>query len=89
MGEYIVVDEMMIPYVGRYCRFAVYMKSKPIKRGMKVWALADSSSRYVYNLEVYVGKDDNEASGYGVVMRMLKGLEGLNHTVVTDNYFTG
>lgn len=39
------VDEIMIPYKGRYCNIRQYMKSKPVKFGIKVWALASSQSR--------------------------------------------
>lgn len=40
------VDEIMIPYKGRYCSIRQYMKAKPVKFGVKVWALASSQSRY-------------------------------------------
>lgn len=31
------------------------MKKKPIKWGIKIWALANSTFCYIYNLEVYEG----------------------------------
>lgn len=40
------VDEIMVPYKGRYCGIRQYMKSKPVKFGIKLWALASSESRY-------------------------------------------
>lgn len=42
------VDEIMVPYKGRYCNIRQYMKSKPVKFGVKVWALANSESRYAF-----------------------------------------
>ena len=33
-----------------------YMKSKPAKYGIKVWAAADVKTSYLYNLQVYTGK---------------------------------
>ena len=42
----LTVDEIMIPYKGRFCNICQYMKSKPVKFGVKVWALANSESRY-------------------------------------------
>lgn len=42
----LTVDEIMIPYKGRFCNIRQYMKSKPVKFGVKVWALANSESRY-------------------------------------------
>lgn len=40
------VDEIMVPYKGRYCGIRQYMKSKPVRFGIKLWALASSQSRY-------------------------------------------
>jgi hypothetical protein len=48
--EIVTVDEIMVPYKGRYCNIRQYMKGKPVKFGIKVWALASSKSRYVSNL---------------------------------------
>jgi len=42
----LTVDEIMIAYKGRFCNIRQYMKSKPVKFGVKVWALANSQSRY-------------------------------------------
>jgi hypothetical protein len=39
------VDEIMVAYKGRYCAIRQYMKSKPVRFGIKLWALASSSSR--------------------------------------------
>lgn len=44
----LTVDEIMIPYKGRFCNIRQYMKSKPVKFGVKVWALANSESRYEF-----------------------------------------
>jgi hypothetical protein len=43
----LTVDEIMVPYKGRYCGIRQYMKSKPCRFGIKIWALASSSSRLV------------------------------------------
>lgn len=91
-GEYICVAEMIVPYSGRYCKIKQYMKAKPTL-WIKVWALCCSVSKYVYNLEVYLGKEDERAermvgTGYGVVMRLVVGLDYLWHTVVCDNLFS-
>ena len=34
-----------------------YMPKKPVKRGFKVWMLADAHAGYVSGFEVYTGKD--------------------------------
>ena len=96
-SPYLCVDESMVPYNGRYCSFKQYLPLKPITHGIKVWCLCCSVSKYVLNLEVYVGAA-NEAiaglpqhacgAGAGVVTRLTNGWEGQWYTVVMDNYFT-
>jgi hypothetical protein len=86
------VDEMMLPYKGRYCNIRLYMKGKPVKYGLKVWALASSQSRYVSNAIVYLGAGDahteNELLGTDAVLVAVRGLEGWGHVIITDNFFT-
>jgi len=41
----LTVDEIMIPYKGRFCNIRQYMKLKPVKFGVKVWALANFESK--------------------------------------------
>lgn len=100
LGKFLTVDEMMIRYKGSYCPARQYMPKKPQKWGIKVWCLADSSSKYVYNFEIYCGANHygveeiphvvrREANvAHNVVMRLLNGQEGKGHVVVTDNYFS-
>ena len=52
----ISVDEAMIKFQGRSC-LKQYMPKKPIKRGIKVWVLADRG--YFSRLEVYTGRKGN------------------------------
>ena len=53
LGKFITIDEMMIRYKGLYCPIRQYMPKKPEKWGVKLWVLADSVSKYVYDFEVY------------------------------------
>jgi hypothetical protein len=39
---------------------------KPIKRGFKIWALADSYSGFLLNLDLYTGKKSNGIPEYGL-----------------------
>jgi hypothetical protein len=39
------------------------MPLKPISHGIKLWCLADSHSKYVFNLEIYVGADNEKIAG--------------------------
>lgn len=82
----------MIPYKGRYCNIQQYMKAKPVQFGIKVWALANSQSRYISNVIIYLGAGEDRAEGEtvseNVVLRAVQGLEGRGHVLVMDNYFT-
>ena len=53
------VDEAMILFK---CRSALkqYMPKKLARRGIKVWALANNSSGYIANLQVYTGKQGDK-----------------------------
>ena len=86
----ITVDECVIPYKGRYCFIRQFMPDKPVRFGIKVWLLASSKSRFVWQIEVYFGEGTGAGPhglGYHVVERMVKGLENRGHCLVIDNFF--
>jgi hypothetical protein len=56
IGQPICVDESMIKYMGRFVSFIQYMPAKPIKHGIKVYALCCAYTGYLYMFEVYTGK---------------------------------
>jgi hypothetical protein len=67
--------------------------------GIKVWCLADSSSKFVYNFDIYCGKDleaearvaipRGEATlAHAIVTKLLQGLDNKGHCVVMDIYFS-
>ena len=68
-----------------------YVPLKPIKRGFKVWVVADGSNGYFLDLQVYVGKE-GEAVEHGlgerVVLDLTQQFWSRNHHVFCDNYFT-
>ena len=49
------IDEAMILFKGR-SSLRQYMPLKPTKRGYKVWVRADSKSGYVYQFDIYTGR---------------------------------
>ena len=51
-----VVDESMIKYMGRAIAWVQYMPRKPIKHGIKVFALCCSYSGFLCGFEIYTGK---------------------------------
>lgn len=84
----IAIDESMIKYKGR-STLKQYMPKKPIKRGFKIWTLADQNG-YLYNFDIYTGKSDDyveHSLGEKVVLRLTEDLQQKNHTLFFDNYF--
>lgn len=92
------IDEMMVKYFGR-CALKQFIRGKPIRFGIKLWALC-SSFGYLFHFDIYCGKNEtierlaNCALGSRVVMQMLEHMLksssprklGLNH-IYFDNLF--
>ena len=51
------VDESMVPFKGR-SSMKQYMPMKPVKRGYKVWCLADSESGFVNQCDIHSERSD-------------------------------
>lgn len=93
-GETLSVDESMIRFKGR-STIKQYNPMKPIKRGYKLWCLADNDG-YVFKFDIYTGKagnyDTNLRKEFGlggeVVLKLTDHLKSKNHKVFFDNYFT-
>ena len=82
------VDEAMIKFQGK-SSLKQYMPKKPIKRGIKVWVLADTG--YFSQLEVYTGKKGNTTEhdlGGRVVRDLTRDFQHKWHRVYFDNFFT-
>ena len=81
----VAVDEAMIKFQGR-SSLKQYMPAKPIKRGIKVWVLGDSSNGYFSRFDVYTGRKEDRQVGLGahVVQTLTEDLKDKHHHV----YFT-
>ena len=92
-GKNVSVDEAMIPFIDKgRSPLKQYMSQKPVKRGIKVWALADASNRYIANFQVYTGKQGNSVEkglGANVVKTLTKPYVNSFHHVYFDNFFMG
>jgi hypothetical protein len=91
-----------VGYKGSYCPTRQYLPNKPTKWGIKIWCLADSVTKFVYNFEIYCGRNGVELveverakavrgeprQAHEVVLRLVEGLENKNHVMVCDNFFT-
>ena len=67
------------------------MLIKPVKCGIKVWVLADSSNGYFSRLEVYTGRKNNNTEhclGAKVVKELTKDFHHSWCYVYFDNCFT-
>ena len=83
------VDEQLVGFRGR-CPFRVYMKSKPDRHGIKIWANCENPSGYVWNSQVYTGQISSapeKKQGKRVVLDLVKDL-GQGYGVTCDNFFT-
>lgn len=87
------VDETMVVFKGR-SSMKQYNPKKPIKRGFKIWTMADMKG-YVKKFRIYQGKDEileqefkNYSLGERVVLHLTKTEWGKSRMIFFDNYFT-
>lgn len=89
--ESISVDEGMVPFKGRL-KIKVRMPDKPVKYGIKLFTLCDSTNGYCKQFDVYVGNDERNVENIGktgkAVLNVLRGLEQSHHHVYMDNFYT-
>uniref|UniRef100_A0A2C9K812 PiggyBac transposable element-derived protein domain-containing protein n=1 Tax=Biomphalaria glabrata TaxID=6526 RepID=A0A2C9K812_BIOGL len=91
-SQCLCLDEGMIPCKGRLA-IKQYIKSKPIKWGIKAYMACDSNTGYIMNLEIYTGKTDNVIPELGfvgsVVVRLLATgyLTNKNHMVYMYRFY--
>lgn len=88
-SSFFAIDESMIAFKGR-SSLKQYMPMKPIKRGYKVWCLADSTTGYIVAFEVYTGKESKKSSntlGERVVISLAEYVRP-HSLIVLDNFFT-
>ena len=93
------IDEMMVKFYGRVC-FKQFIRGKPIRFGIKMWALCGSNG-YLFNFDLYCGKNENIdflpkiSQGSRVVLQMLHDFltktsprNRLQYHIYFDNLFT-
>lgn len=54
-GSHTTIDEHLLGFRGR-CPFKIYIPNKPIKYGIKILMMCDSSTKYIFNAIPYLGK---------------------------------
>ena len=88
----LTVDEQLMPLKSR-CSFVTFMPNKPDKYNVKFWVLADVETKYVSNIDVYLGAQEKEQHGgvslaESVVVNLCKHIKGKGYNTTCDNFFT-
>ena len=88
----VAVDERMVRSRHR-SGIRQYTKDKPIKWGIKLWVVADSSNDYTVDFNIYIGKDAaREISkfrlGHDVVVRLTSPYYNQGYHLFIDNLYT-
>ena len=84
------IDEELYPFRGRF-RARQYMPKKPAKYGIKIWELVDSTTKYLVNFDVYLGKESEAVTknlGEKVVLNLTETMHGTARNITIDNFFT-
>ena len=87
------VDEMMVPYKGKFSKIRQYIKNKSHPWGFKIWCRC-SVSGLLHDFQVYQGKNKNQGKtefgvGASAVIKMCDTLQKhVNYKIFADNFFT-
>ena len=79
----------MVPHKGRLS-FKQYIKNKPVRWGIKLWVLCEAKTGYVFNFQVYLGKEEGAVEhnlARRVVKHLLAPIEGKYHNLYMDNFY--
>ena len=85
MAAVCTIHESMIKFKGR-SSIKQYLPLKPIKRGYKVWCLCDPITDYLFNYQIYLGKEI--PLGERVVFDLISGHHFQGRHLYFDNVFT-
>ncbi|XP_052818115.1 piggyBac transposable element-derived protein 4-like [Mya arenaria] len=86
----VTVDESMVKFKGRL-GFRQYLPSKPIKWGIKLWALAESTTGYLHRFQIYTGREEGvqgKGLSHRVVHELTNHLRFSNVRVFMDNFYS-
>ena len=87
---YVTIDESMVKFKGRLS-FRQYLPSKPIKWGIKIWTLAESTTGYISRFQTYTGKEADQGKGlsHRVVTELMQEFQHKYFRLFIDNFYTG
>ena len=89
-GKNMSIDEAMVAFKGR-TPLKQYLPSKPIKWGFKIWTIAESSTGYISDFDIYTGKRDRPSShglGHDDVMRLSRRYHYQFRHLYFNNFFS-
>ena len=91
LGQNVSVDEAMVKGKGRNS-IKQYMPMKPVKRGSKLWCIGCSCCAYLWDFQLYAGKEKGTAE-QGLSSRVVcdlchPTLDDPGHVIYMDNFFT-
>jgi len=86
------IDESMVKFKGRSV-LKQYLPLKPIKRGVKVWQRCDAQTGYIFDLNIYAGKTENDEFSEGtlgerVVTKLCSTIKIYDVVLSFDRFFT-
>lgn len=89
-GTNVTIDEQLLSFRGR-CSFIIYIPSKPDKYGIKVVAINDAQTHYLFDAIPYCGpvnKEANESVPSYYVRELTKSIYNSGRNITCDNWFT-
>ena len=94
-SEFVTIDELLVAFRGR-TPFRKYIPCKPAKYGIKIHAMCDAKTFYVFNMEIYAGLEPEEPykadkeynSSNAVVIRHTSPISGSARNVTFNNWYT-
>ena len=89
-NEHIILDEQLVAFRDR-SPFYMFIKSKPVKYGIKLCVAADAKEFHAYDMQVYTSKSDKareKKQSHQVGKDMVCHMYGTRKGVTADNFFT-
>ena len=83
------INEHMVKFKGQHV-MKQYMPMKPIKQGFKMWCRNDSTTGYLFQFDMYGGKQESNVRSFGenVITQLSRSLVRANVRLFFDNFFT-
>lgn len=84
---YVTIDEQLLSFRGK-CPFRVYIASKPDKYGLKIVAICDAQTFYMFDAIPYIGKGTEAKTAADYVKKLVESIKGSGRNVTYDNWFS-